>query len=197
MKKGFTLVEMLVVLAVLSLVGVMVVTIFSRSLRGANKSQILSSIKQNGQTILENMDKTIRGADSLVCISENPGSTIVIEREGIYIRYRFNIDETGKTNGAIRQDIASPSAQEADPRLFINRVCNPSDPMSSQTATVLSDTNSQTGVKIVAGSFARNKQAGFKDVVTITFILGPALEAPQVIAGQIDPVTFQTTVQIR
>lgn len=186
-RSGFTLVEILVVLAVLSLVGVLVVTIFTRTLRGANKSQILSSIKQNGQASLENMDKTIRGAHNLVCISSD-NNIIVVERDGIYTRYRFDLDLTGKTNGAVRMDRPIQAPQE--------RVCNPADPMVD--FTTLSDTNTQTGVKVVSGSFKRGTpQAGFKDIVTILFALGPGVEAPKAVAGQIDPVTFQTTILIR
>lgn len=192
---GFTLAEMLVVLAVLSLVGVLVVTIFTRTLRGSNKAQILSAIKQNGQSVLEIMDKSIRGADNLVCISEPDNNTIVLERGGTYQRFRFVIDFTGRTNGAVRQDTATPSAQESDPRLFINRVCGAGSIMEEPVS--LSDTNTQTGVALLSGSFKKSPQAGFKDVVTIEFVLGPPIEAPKAVAGQIDPVVFQTTIQLR
>lgn len=196
MKKGFTLAEILVVLAVLSLMGVLVVTIFTRSLRGANKSQILSSIKQNGQAVLEVMDKIIRGADDLVCVSGEPGNnTIVLEKAGIYTRYRFVTDSTGMTNGVILRDLPVPTSLEIDPRLFVNRVCNPADPLSQ--TTTLSDINPQTGVSILSGSFTKDTQDGFKPVITVMFVLGPGIEAPKAIAGQIDPVTFQTTIQLR
>lgn len=195
MKKGFTLVEILVVIAVVSVVGVIITTIFTRSLRGSNKAQIISQIKQNSQIVLENMDKTIRNADNLVCASNNPDNTLVVEKKGLYTRFRMVIDTQGTTNGSIQQDHPIPTDQESDPKLFIDRVCNPQDPMAS--AVSLTNTSLQSGVKVITGSFTRNKQAGFKDAVRITFIFSPGVGAPKVVAGQIDPVTFETTVQLR
>ena len=46
--KGFTLIEMIVVVAVLIIMGAILSQIFSNTLRGSNKAQVLSSIKQNG-----------------------------------------------------------------------------------------------------------------------------------------------------
>lgn len=203
MKKGFTLVEMLVVIAILSVVGVLILTIFTRTLRGTNKSQIISAIKQNGQSVLEILDKSIRGADHLVCVSSEPNDdTIVLEKEGTYTRFRFVLPQSivaapqsCLVNGCIISDNPVPESDESDPRLFINSVCASSDPMDK--SAVLSDTNSQTGVKVISGSFKQDSEAGFKDIVTIKFVLGPGVDAPKAVAGQIDPVTFQTTIQLR
>lgn len=193
--QGFTLAEILVVIAVLSILGLLVVTIFSRTLRGSNKSQILSAIKQNGQAILGTMDKTIRDSDNLVCISSNPDNTIVIVRNGIFTRYRFVPDSTGLNNGVVWIDNPIQGTQETDPRLFINRVCNPSDPLTG--AQTFSDTNPQSGVNVLSGSFSKSVKAGFRDIITIEFTLGPGIEAPKAVAGQIDPATFHTTIELR
>ncbi len=190
MKKGFTLAEVLVVIGVLSVVGIIVLTIFTRTLRGNNKSQILTAIKENGQSVLENLDKSVRNADNIVCAA---GFTMVIFKDGAYTRYRF-VSSSAFSNGSIQQDIASPSAEESDPRLFVNRVCNPADPMNG---TSLTDTNPQTGVSLSSGSFTLNKGVGYKDTVTINFVLKPGFGAFQAVAGQIDPITFQTTTQLR
>ena len=187
------MVEILVVIAVVSIVGVIITTIFIRSLRGSNKAQIISQIKQNGQIVLENMDETIRNADHLVCVSNNPDNTLVVEKAGLYTRFR--IDPQGTTNGSIQQDNPIPTAVESDPKLFIDRVCNPQDPMPPEGS--LTDTGLQSGIKVMSGSFTRNRQAGFKDAVRINFIFGPGVGAPKAVAGQINPVTFETTVQLR
>lgn len=193
-KKGFTLVELLVVIAILAIAGGLVVAIFTSSLRGSNKSQIVSNIKQNGQSVLENMDKTIRNADAVVCLSSS-GSTLVIVQNGAFTRYRFTVP-TSMANGFIEQDNPlqpTPPALEADITLFTDNVC--SDPVPG--ANILTDTDPQTGVSAENGLFTRSKQAGSKDSVTIKFDLSPGISAPQAVAGQIDPVVFQTTVQLR
>lgn len=202
-KKGFTLVEVLVVIAVLSIIGLVVITIFTRSLRGINKSQIISSLKQNGASVLENMDKSIRNADNLVCISNynitNPldplrGDTLVIKKDGIYTRYRF-VPQTQLLNGYIAQDNPQEDADETYED-FINRVCSPTDFLLDQHV-ILTDTNLQTGISVFSGSFKLDDKPGFKISLTIEFLLKPGLQAPAVVSGQIDPVTFQTTVQLR
>lgn len=192
MNKGFTLIEIIVVIGILSIIGVIVLTIFSRTLKGNNKAQILSSIKQNGQGALENIDKNIRNADNLVCSS--PSNTTVVVKNGIYTRFRFIISDINN-NGSIVTDNPTPQILDTTPQLFVNRVCNPTDPMNS--ATILTDTNPQTGVSLVSGSFSTSKLAGFKDAVTVSFVLASGVKAPSAISGEIDTVTFETTIQLR
>lgn len=200
-KRGFTLVELLIVVAILAIVGTLILTILTRSFRGGNKSQIVSSIKQNGQSVLEIIDKTIRNADNVVCVSSltDPGPTIVIVKDGIFTRYRF-FAATNMANGYIAQDapIQPASGAQADIKVFIDNVCT--DPQ--QGANVLTDTNPQTGVSVasVVGNLpyiVRDIKPGFKDAVTIQFDLKPGISAPLATAGQIDPVTFKTTINLR
>ena len=211
-KKGFTLVEMLVVIAVVAVVGVIITTIFIRSLRGSNKAQIISSIKQNGQLVLENIDKTIRNADNLVCISSNADNTVytmIVEKNGLYTRYRIapppnnTVPDICLVNGCIAYDnptketVEQTGKQETSPE-FVDRVCVVTANMKQ--ATVLTDTNAQSGVQIKSGSFTepdKDKKAGFKRAVKINLVLVPGVQAPSAVVGQIDPVTFETTIQLR
>ncbi len=190
--RGFTLVEILVVMAIMAIIGTIMVAIFTNTLRGSNKSQILAVIKQNGQAVLENMDKTIRGADNVICPQQiGPLSdTLVFEKNGIYTRFRF-IPPSATINGSIQQD--SPVVG-SDINLFIYNVC--STDLLPPVIT-LTDTNSQSGVSVMSGLFTRNKQPGFKDSVTVFFKLGSGVGIPTAVSSQIDPVTFQTTVQLR
>lgn len=216
MKKslGFTLVEVIVVIAILSVVGVMVLTIFTRTLKGSNKSQIIATIKQNGQSVMENIDKTIRDADNAICRS-NDGKTLVVLKNGIYNRYIF-IPTTSSVNGYIQQDRPSKQiarttgVEETDPD-FINRVCATVDPLNNplNSPVILTDTQLETGVAIDCVAINRvpdcltnpifriDKLAGFKDQVKIQFDIWPGIGVSPAIRGQIDPVTFQTSIQLR
>lgn len=218
MKKGFTLVEILVTMAIVAIVGTILVTTFTNTLRGSNKSQILAVIKQNGQAVLENMDKTIRGADNLLCPTDStPVYTAVVVQNGVYTRYRIALPGdtsgtapadcigTGK-NGCIVQDHPTkqtdPDTGELETdAVFIGSVCNADDPMpragSTDIANILTDTNSQTGVQIDSGSFTASKPSGYKAAVTVSFTLKAGVAAPAVIVGQIDPVEFKTNVGLR
>lgn len=198
--QGFTLVELLVTVSILGIIGLLFFSIFSSSLRGGNKAQIVLAIKQNGQSLLENLDKTIRSADSIVCVNN---STAVIIKDGVYTRYRF-IAPTSSTNGLIQQDNPVQPA-ESDIKLFVNNVCtDPMDPNS--VINILTDTKSDTGVSVdfATGSdgnnlpfFERNKESGFKDVIIIQFDVGQGVGVVGGTSTTIDPVNFKTTIQLR
>lgn len=207
--EGFTLVELLVVIAVMSIFGLLILNIFTQSLRGSNKSQIIGVIKQNGQAVLETMDKAVREADNVICLSDTL-DTMVAVKNGIYTRYIFSLPSSS-TNGLVEQDNpvklvlnVVPAREETDAE-FINRVCLAADPLLP-TVIVLTDTNTKTGISVIKAKdtlgndvpfFTRNKQAGFRDTINIRFALKPGIQAPLAIAGQIDPVNFETTVQLR
>lgn len=184
MNKGFTLVEIIVVVAITALVGVVLVMIFANTLRGSGKSQTLATLKQNGQAVLEKMDKQIRGADKIICATAD---TLVFVKNNAYVRFRF-VPATGGTNGYIEQDLPIPPA--GDLSAFLNSVCT--DPVVG--ADILTDTNLRTGVSVENGRFTKNPSAGFKDLVGIEFILKPGKQSP--VTG-IDDIKFQTTVQLR
>lgn len=200
MKKfGFTLIEVLVVIGVLSVIAVLILTIFSRSLRGNNKAQILSVIKQNGQSVLENIDKTIRGSDNVVCPAEkfSDPKTLVVRSEGIYTRYRFTDDGKIKQDNPVKQPLENSDSprQETEAEL-VNRVCTLGSIMSDNSV-ILTDTNTKTGVLVEDGSFTRNKLDGFSDQMKVKFDLKPGDGAPEAVAGQIDAIHFETTIQLR
>lgn len=207
---GFTLIEMLVVMAITAVVGTLLVVIFSNTLRGSNKSQMLAVIKQNGQAVLEGMDKTIRNADKLVCplpSSADPtrlvpdSNTVMTKQDKIYTRYRVvRFDDASGTappsclgvnaNGCIIVDYPAPVAGSD-----LQALCNTSELMSS--AEILTDTNTQTGVAVESGKFSISKPPGSHAAVTIDFKLKPGAGLPTEIRNQIEAVTFHTTVQIR
>lgn len=209
-KSGFTLVELLVVMAIMAIFGTLTLTIFTNTLKGSNKSQVIGVIKQNGQAVLETMDKTIRNSDNVVCPFITPPTTtassdiLVVVKNGIYTRYKF-IDTINSpaTNGLIQQDSpakqnvqnSNPPRQETDADL-VNRVCLGSYE-KVEPVIILTDTNPQSGVSVEKGLFTREKSAGFMDQVTIDFNIKPGVGAPASVTGQIDPVNFKTTIQLR
>ena len=210
---GFTIAELLVAISVIAIMGAIITEIFSRSLRGGNKAQIIASIKQNGQTTLEALDKLIRNSDEIVCpvitvaeIIAAGGSpppknsdTVAVVKDGKYTRFRYKVGSP-TTNGYILQDnpvYVAPLSQES----FLNDVCSNvwNDPNSTD-AVLITDTNTRNGVSVTSATpniFTRNKKAGFNDSLTISFDLKPGVAAPAAVAGQIDAVTFTTTIQLR
>lgn len=212
-KRGFTLVEVLVATGVIAVIGVVLVLIFTNTLRGNIKSQILSVVKQNGQAVLENIGVNTRGADNVVCpLDGSSSNTMVIVKNGTYTRYRIALpaDTLGTApdpciysgkNGCIFQDkpekvIDEDTGKEETDDVFIPRICFSLDP-SVPDNSILTDTNAQTGVLIDSGSFTVRRLSGFRAIVEVQFSLGPGVNAPTIATGQIDPVIFQTTIQLR
>ena len=66
-QSGFTLIEILVVSAILLTVGVMVVQLLFSSLKGGSKSAILSTVKENGDYALTVMERMIRNSREVLC----------------------------------------------------------------------------------------------------------------------------------
>lgn len=70
-RKGFTLIEMLVVIFVLSTIGVLVGAIITSALRGTNKTNTITTVRQNGFYAIAQMTKMIQNArklDSPSCV---------------------------------------------------------------------------------------------------------------------------------
>lgn len=164
--------------------------IFFRSLQASNKTQILTQMKQNGQTAMEKLEKNIRDSDAVVCVgpSSSPTKdTVVIDSKGIYNRYKFISPVGAISNGVIQLDQPDKST------------LTPCDNYVAPFTNLQSLTNKNllSGVSIRNGSFTRSQQAGFKDTVTIKFDLFPAVGVPSQISSQINPVTLTTTVVLR
>jgi prepilin-type N-terminal cleavage/methylation domain-containing protein len=61
-KKGFTLIEFLVVLGILVVTVGSTLLFLTSVLRGSNKATVETEVKQNGQTVLNQLEKQIRNA---------------------------------------------------------------------------------------------------------------------------------------
>src|SRR3989344_5153439 len=73
--KGFTLIELLVVLGILAAaVGASMIFLTS-VLKGTNQANVTAEVKQNGQVVLDSLEKQIRGATAAVSIVPNGSSS--------------------------------------------------------------------------------------------------------------------------
>jgi prepilin-type N-terminal cleavage/methylation domain-containing protein len=80
--KGFTLIEILMVIGLLSIIGTIAVTVITITLRSAKKTDLLNFANQNGDAALSQMVKNIRYAQTLnspaTCVPTTTVSSITI-----------------------------------------------------------------------------------------------------------------------
>lgn len=213
---GFTLAEILVTIGVASVILLILTEIFFSSLRGGTKSQLLTILDQTGKSILDNMDKNIRNSELVMCpqFTDNPsmaiGNSLVIFRNGEYIRYRY-IEGDENFAGSIKRDIPVPNGtdEQQNPDVFARTVCDSELTDYIDSLIVLTDNNLRTtdnklrtGVEVFppdgGAVFTRTKALGSnKDSVSVKFKLAPVNQAGLKIPGQIDPVLFSTTIELR
>jgi prepilin-type N-terminal cleavage/methylation domain-containing protein len=81
-QRGFTLIELLVVMSIFVVVGGLMISVLFISLRGSNKAETVSVVKQNGTFALSQMVKQIRYARSLdapvSCVPTSNAPTMTI-----------------------------------------------------------------------------------------------------------------------
>jgi type II secretory pathway pseudopilin PulG len=171
LQKGFTLVELLAVMAVLITVGTVVFGILVASLRGSSKSEILTDVTQNGNYALTEMTKTIRFAqtveDPSPCYQGTPPEPVTAS--SITIR---NVDNSRITYACTSID--------------------GNDTIASNGASLL-DTNA---VSVTSCSFSCSQDTVYKaPSIGISFTLNN--KGSNDSADNQAPLTFQTTVVLR
>jgi prepilin-type N-terminal cleavage/methylation domain-containing protein len=77
-QQGFTLIEILVVIAIIGILTGITSDIFIQIIRGSNKANVVTEIKQNGDNILNQLERTIRNAEEITAVgSTDTGWTYV------------------------------------------------------------------------------------------------------------------------
>ena len=93
-EQGFTLVETMVVVALLGIVGIMAVNVFFTSLRGSAKAEILKEVKQNGDFAISAMGGMIRNARDITSQCDNSPQPSLIVVNPDYSETTFLCDLT-------------------------------------------------------------------------------------------------------
>ena len=181
-QNGFTLIEALISAAILGVVGVILVSLLNQSFQLNNKSQIISKIKQNGQSSLNTIDETVRNAENIICPLPGSDKTILVTfKNGAYTRI-FLHNQSGSTNGYIGVQSYS-SIQNCDPASL---------PDSSESR--LTDSDPETGLSLINGGFSSPDS---KNTIEVKFDLKPGIKAAKSFDNQAVSVHFQTTLNRR
>lgn len=193
-RNGFTLIELLVVITVFVSVGVVIGNILFSALRGTNRTNTLTVVKQNGSFAIAQMTKMTRNAKSFEGISTD-GSTYITDCTVVIppaptptpvpIKYYYvkitNFDET--------QTIFSCYETPLTP------LVTPTIKLTSNFNAKLVDVDNQ--VAITDCSFTCT-QGSISDFPTITINFSLTQKETNVVPERIiSPIPFQTSVTIR
>lgn len=104
--KGYTLIEILVVMSIVVIISVFSLNFLSSILKGSNKTSLTSEIKQNGNYVLDVISFYIRNAVSIDCSTPN---TITLHEwdNSTVIFSLLARDDTNKINARIASNSAA------------------------------------------------------------------------------------------
>lgn len=112
---GFTLIELLVVVGILVIVAGTSILFLASILRGTNQANVTAEVKQNGQAVLDLLDRQIRGAavaSELVSpqLPTEASNGLVLTLADGNLLYVICVDSVGNANGYIATVTKTPGA---------------------------------------------------------------------------------------
>lgn len=132
-QRGFTLVELLVVVAIFAGLGVLLVNSLFSILRSNTKSELIKEIRQNGSFALDVMTKKLTGGQSPVC---GPDQVSFIDSEGEEVIFSCESDYIASESAGIKTALTSNQTGEGKIRISLTDcffVCEPVGPSSKVT----------------------------------------------------------------
>ncbi len=206
---GFTLVELLVVISVMSILGLIFTGLLVQSLRDQKCVGSLNQIKQNGQVVLDRLSNEIRQAGKVVCVGVSGSGVVnntIVTRRGegenvLYTRYRLYSPSAGVNGFISKDDFTKDDFTDVDGiRVFSdNELCSATQTFDE---TKLTDEDVVRGVSLdVEGSsnvFAVNSKSGYDDFVTVSFRAYPPIGAGQTFESRCGGgLLFSTSIGLR
>ncbi|KKR58450.1 MAG: hypothetical protein UT95_C0005G0018 [Candidatus Curtissbacteria bacterium GW2011_GWB1_40_28] len=182
---GFTLIELLVVLGILVTAVGATLLFLTNVLKGTNQANVTAEVKQNGQAVLDLLEKQIRGATAAVEITPNGSSSGVnitkTDGNSLYIAC-FNSIASPSSNGWIGVADVSPGTDinTGDYESITSR-----DTISGVDITC----TPPLGFKIIPTA------SGSPPIVSISFMV-QGIDAPSR-ADFLANVKFETTISLR
>lgn len=135
MKKGFTLMETLVAVALFSILSMAAVGVFIYVMRGAARAKTIRQLKQNGNLVLDRVERAVRDAQQIrkepdqICDSSSHSQLYYTDQNGNYHLLRCGIDEEETGYGQLEKDGIILNDKEIDV-VSCQFVCTASQPQT-------------------------------------------------------------------
>jgi len=196
-ERGFTLLEFLVVLGILAITVGSTLLFLSSVLRGSNKTNVATEVKQNGQTVLNSLEKQIRNAVDAQDQDDIPSlgiDTIKLTRQDenpLYIKcfphgalgppYTYNgwLGSAVSASGIPGDGAYTSFTNKEDTISGVDINCHPDPPNCD-------------GLKVIPSSTGVSSPP----IVSVCFVANQGIDAPSRQDFQAN-VTFQTTISLR
>jgi len=187
-KKGFTLVELLVVAVILGLLSVVIAQVFFSTMRTNSKTEIVRDVKENGDRAIDTMTRLIQNAKSIELPSSCPerplaGSTldeITLQHFDESITILKCVESV--VNGVTVARIASSSASQT---VYL----------TSHNVSVFDQTGNTNACSNNALAFTCSSVGTVPTYITVHFMLRQANSSASV--ENISSASFQTVVTVR
>ncbi len=174
--KGFTLIELIVVVAILASIGSIVVGTITFSLRGTNKTNFIENIRQNGNYTISKIARSIEYAEAFEGFSNNNFTDTDMRCSPGTTNYRYIRVKPFNSNSITYSITGSPLTIALDGVSFIDTDTIEVSLSSTFTCTVSSSTD--------------------VPVIGIKFILRPKVSSNLVERTSTD-INFETSVVMR
>ena len=190
---GFTLVELLVVIGILGTVVGSSLLFLTDILKGSNQAEVVSEIKQNGQVVLDVIDRQIRNAESV----ENFTVSFMTPPVPVDV---IKLNKPNTTNGyyiaCFNRDIAASPKKNG----WIGIMNSPTPPALASDFLKLTNTSEVSGIDVECdtSTFAVSGLPGgsYPQVVQVRFKVSQGVEAPKRL--DFNAISeFKTTISLR
>lgn len=191
---GFTLIELLVVIGLLMLTTALIFDFLTASLKSSNQTNVTAEVKQNGQAVLDSLDRQIRSATKAVAITgtglpTGASSGVNLTLSGGNSLYLACFNSTATTNGWI--GVASVLTGTDTSVLANYKSVTNTDTVSGVD---ISDSANPPGCRISV--IAASGGIDSPDVVSFEFTANQGITAPSRQDFQAN-AKFQTTISLR
>ena len=192
--KGFTLIELLVVLGILAAaVGASMIFLTS-VLKGTNQANVTAEVKQNGQVVLDSLEKQIRGATDVEC-ANSAGNSVDCSDASASLKYLKLVrsDEDPLHIGCFLDSL--PKTENGWIGIVDSALAYP----SSTNYVSVTNKDAISGVDIQDCNFKVSSASSgttSPSVVSISFIVNQGIDAPSR-ADFLANAKFETTISLR
>lgn len=180
---GFTLIEVLVVLGVLTTVGAVIVSILATTFRSINKASVIGVVSENGNYAISQITKMVRNAKSFNGVSTD---------DATYITDCYQAPPPNPTPTAVPTNYSFLKITSFDEQVTT---------FSCSTGTIASNSASlinTTSVAVASCSFICRSQSPFEPPsIGIVFTLTQAAATGVLLPENTITVPFASTIQLR